>query len=144
MDPQFTSRFLDTLESAPKAATETDNRGTLSTAFAAIVRGDFDAFGAALTDDAELEIRGSGIFDGSWRGVKEIVAAARINYGKVEGQQPEIEAMISQGDAVAVLLRERGLLKADRRKYSLRAVQWFSFSNGKIRKIVSIAAPLVD
>jgi hypothetical protein len=69
-----------------------------------------------------------------------VVAAARKNYGKLENQQPEIEAMISHGDSIAVLLRESGVLKSTRQAYSIRGVQWFTFVDGKIRKIDQIAA----
>ena len=53
-------------------------------------------------------------------------------------QKPEIESMISQGDQVAVLLRESGVLKSSGQAYTVRGVQWFTFAHGKIRKIDEI------
>jgi hypothetical protein len=71
-----------------------------------------------------------------------VIAAARKNYGQLENQRPEIEAMISHGDSIAVLLSESGVLKATRQAYSIRGVQWFTFADGKIRKIDQIIASI--
>lgn len=79
---------------------------------------------------------------GTWRGRKEVVEATRKNFALVDGQQPEIESMIRQGDCVAVLLRETGKVKATGQAYSIRAVQWFTFADGKIRKIDEIVASI--
>jgi len=38
------------------------------------------------------------------------------------------------------LIRERGVIKADQRFYSVRAVRWFSFDEGKIKRIDQIVA----
>jgi SnoaL-like domain len=60
---------------------------------------------------------------------------------ETEGQQPfliakpEIESIISQGDRVAVLLRESGVFKSSGQAYSVRGVQWFTCADGKIKKI---------
>jgi ketosteroid isomerase-like protein len=50
--------------------------------------------------------------------------------------------MIAQGDTVAVLLRESGTIKATGQTYSVRGVQWLTFSNGKIKRIDEIAASI--
>jgi ketosteroid isomerase-like protein len=141
MDTRFTTRFLDTARSATNDL-GAGNHGTLLAVFEAVVRGDFEAFGELLTDDVELDIRGTGLFDGLWRGRKQVVEAARLNFGQLRDQKPEIEGMISQNDAIAVLVRETGVIKADQRGYGVRAVQWFTFSNARIRRIDQIAASL--
>jgi len=38
------------------------------------------------------------------------------------------------------LLRESGILKANGQPYSVRGVQWFTFVDGKIKKIDEIIA----
>ena len=53
-------------------------------------------------------------------------------------QKAEIESMISQGEQVAVLVRESGVVKSSGQAYSVRGVQWFTFANGKIKKIDEI------
>jgi ketosteroid isomerase-like protein len=141
MDREYTDRFLHTTSSA---ATEDikDPQTVLHAAFDAIMQGDYDAFGESITDDAELSICGFGALDGTWRGRDEVVAAARKNYGLLANQKPEIETMIWQGDCVAVLLRESGIFKSSGQAYSVRGVQWFTFANGKIKKIDEIIASI--
>src|ERR1700685_823892 len=105
MDREYTDRFLRMTSSA---ATEDikDPQTVLHAAFDAIIQGDFDTFGASITDDAELSVSGFGPLDVAWRGRGEVVAATRRNFGLLANQKPEIESIISQGDRVAVLLRE--------------------------------------
>ncbi len=139
MNPEYTDRLLRTTGSAATADPQTPQT-VLHTAFDAIVRGDFDAFGRSLTDDVELSIRGLGALDGHWRGREEVVAATRGNFALLAEQKPEIEGMIVEGERIAVLLRETGVFKSDRRSYRVRGVQWFTFMDGKIRQIDEIVA----
>jgi ketosteroid isomerase-like protein len=139
MDREYSERFLRTTSSA---ATE-DNlapQTVLHAAFDAIIRGDFEAFAASVTDDVELNISGFGALDGAWRGRAEVVAATRKNFALLGEQKPEIESIISEGDRTAVLLRESGIFKSNGQPYSVRGVQWFTFADGKIRKIDEIIA----
>jgi hypothetical protein len=46
--------------------------------------------------------------------------------------------MISQGDQVAVLLRESGVAKSGGQAYSVRGVEWSTFAHGEIREIEKI------
>jgi ketosteroid isomerase-like protein len=94
------------------------------------------------SENVELHICGFGPLDGTWRGRDEVVAATRRNFALVASQKPEVESMISQGDSVVVLLRESGAFKSSRQTYSVRAVQWFTFEGGKIRKIDEIVASI--
>ena len=142
MDREYTERFLSTTSSAASKDVK-DPQTVLHTAFDAIIRGDFDAFGESITDDAELNIRGLGALDGTWRGRHEVVAATRRNFDLLASQKPQIESMISQGDSVAVLLRESGVLKSSGRAYDVRGVQWFTFADGKISKIDEIVAAVL-
>jgi ketosteroid isomerase-like protein len=142
MDPKYTDKLLATTRPGATDASSNDPQTVLHAAYAAIIRGDFDSLAESMTDDVELNICGFPTIDGSWRGRNDVVAAARRNYAQIENQRPEIEAMISDGDSIAVLLRESGVLKPTRQAYSIRGVQWFTFAEGKIRKIDEIAASI--
>jgi ketosteroid isomerase-like protein len=133
MDPEYSEPLLTTVR-------EHDPQTVLHLAYDAIIRGDFDSFGQWVTDDVELHIAGFGPLDGTWRGRNDVVAATRKNFAQIESQQPVIEGLISQGDSVAVLVREKGVLKTTGQTYTLRALQWFTFADGKIKKIDEIAA----
>ena len=136
-----TDRLLATVSSGAKAD-RTDPQAVLHRVYSAVIQGDFDAFSEAVTEDVELNICGFGHLDGTWRGRDEVVAATRKNFSEMESQQPEIEGMISQDDRVGVLLRESGVFKSTSQAYSIRAVQWFTFADGKIRKIDEIVASI--
>jgi ketosteroid isomerase-like protein len=142
MNLDYTDKLLATARPTASDASPNDPQTVLHAAYAAIIRGDFDALGESMTDDVELNICGFPATDGNWRGRNDVVAAARKNYSKIENQQPEIEAMISHGDSIAVLIRESGVLKSTKQAYSIRGVQWFTFADGKIRKIDQIAASI--
>ncbi len=139
MDREYTDRFLRTTSSAATKDVK-DSQTVLHTAFDAIIQGDFDAFGESIADDVELNIRGFGALDGTWRGRADVVAATRRNFGLLANQKPQIESMISEGDRVAVLLRESGVIQSNGQVYSVRGVQWFTFADGKISKIDEIVA----
>jgi ketosteroid isomerase-like protein len=139
MDREYTDRFLQTTSTAATADIK-DPQTVLHAAFDAIIQGNFDAFGESVTDDVELNIRGFGPLDGTWRGRDAVVAATRKNFDLLANQKPQIEGMISQGDRLAVLLRESGVFKSGGQAYSVRGVQWFTFADGKIRKIDEIIA----
>jgi ketosteroid isomerase-like protein len=140
MDREYSDRILGTVRPAVTAAG--DPQTVLHTAFSAIVQGNFDAFGESVADDVELNICGFGPIDGTWRGRKDVVEATRKNFALLAGQQPEIEAIAAQGDCVAVLLRESGVLRSSGEAYSIRGVQWFTFAEGKIKRIDEIAASI--
>lgn len=141
MDPKHAENLLKAV--APvKTSDLTDPQTILHRVYNAIIQGDFNAFGEYLTDDVELHISGTSALDGTWRGREEVVAASRRNFAAISSQKPEVESMISQGDSVAVLVRESGMFKATGQTYSVRGVQWFTFSNGKIRKIDEIVASI--
>jgi ketosteroid isomerase-like protein len=139
MDREYTERFLQTTRAAAPHDVQAP-QSVLHAAFDAIIQGDFEAFGQSLADDVELSIRGLGALDGWWRGRADVVAAARSNFALLAEQKPEIEGIIAEGDRIAVLLRESGIVKSSGQPYSVRGVQWFTFAGGKIRKIDEIVA----
>lgn len=141
MDKEYTGRFLQTVQ--PEANTEvSDPQAVLHATYSAVIQGNFEALGESLTEDAELHIHGFGPMDGDWRGRKDVVTAARKNFALVASQQPIVERIISQGDSIAVLLEETGVLKASGQAYRIRAVQWFTFDQGKIQRIDQIVASI--
>jgi hypothetical protein len=48
--------------------------------------------------------------------------------------------MIVQGDSIAVLLNETGSFRENGKSYTARAVQWFTFEDGKLKKMEQIAS----
>jgi len=137
MDRDYTDKLLRAVSPAAHN-TVSDPQTVLHAVYSAIIQGNFDAFGDAVTEDVELDVCGFGPMNGSWRGRREVVEATRKNFALVTGQRPEVEGMISQGACIAVLLRESGTLKSTGQLYRLRGVQWFTFANGKIKKIEEI------
>ena len=140
MDHDYMIRLIDAVRSSKGHGGAEENRQTLAAIYSAVGRGDFELFGEYLTDDVELDIRGMGPMDGVWRGRKDVVEAARTNFGNIDEQKPEIEAIAGQGNVTAVLFSEKGVLKPDGREYKLRAVQWFTFVDGRVKRIDEIVA----
>ncbi len=139
MDRAYSDNLLRTTGSAAtKEATAPQT--VLHAAFDAIIQGNFDAFGQSVAEDVELNISGFGALDGSWSGREAVIAATRKNFALLGEQKPEIESMISEGDRIAVLLKEKGIFKSNGQPYSVRGVQWFTFADGKIKKIDEIIA----
>lgn len=139
MDQKYTGRLLETVR--PAASTDvSDPQAVLHATYSAVVQGNFEALGESLTEDVELHIHGFGAMDGDWLGRNDVVAAVRKNFALVASQQPAIERIVSQGDSIVVLLAETGVLKASGQAYSIRAVQWFTFHQGKIQRIDQIVA----
>jgi ketosteroid isomerase-like protein len=140
VDPQHTDKLLETVRAAALNREASDPQAALHALYSAVIQGDFHRFAELVTEDVELHICGFGPMDGNWRGRGDVVAATQKNFALLSGQQPRIESMISQGDRVAVLIHESGVLKADQRSYSLRGVQWFTFEGGKLKRIDEILA----
>jgi ketosteroid isomerase-like protein len=141
MDREYTNRLLATVR--PAATNDTSHpQAILHAVYSAVIEGNFDVFAESVAEDVELNVHGFGPLDGGWRGRKEVVEATRKNFTEVAGQQPEIEGMVSQGNCIAVLLRESGAFKSTGQPYSVRAVQWFTFADGKIKKIDEIVAAI--
>ena len=113
----------------------TDHQEVLLSVITAIGSNDIESLHQHFTDDAELHIHGFPGMDGSWRSRNEVLAAIAGNFGKITEQKPEIEAMIHQDEAIAMLIRETGRLKADGRRYEARGVIWYTFQGARLRRI---------
>jgi ketosteroid isomerase-like protein len=140
MDAEYSDRLLAKTRTAVSGAN--NPQAVLHAAYEAIVQGNFEAFGETVTEDVELNICGFGALDGAWRGRSDVVEATRRNFALIGVQQPEIESIIRQGDCVAVLLRESGVFRSTGQAYSIRAVQWFTFAEGKIKRIDETVASI--
>jgi ketosteroid isomerase-like protein len=138
MDPKHRQELLE------KVQTAAGHQAVLHSAYSAVAHGKFDEFATFLTDDVRLSISGFAPMDGVWNGRDAVAAATRRNFGMVDAQKPAIEHIVAQDDTVVALLREHGTFKSDGRAYSVRAVQWFTFQNGKISAIDEIVAPSTD
>jgi ketosteroid isomerase-like protein len=137
LDREYSDRLLETTSSA---AIKDTRLSVLHAAFDAVIQGNYEAFGERVTEDVELSIIGFSALDGSWRGRDEVIAATRRNFAQLGEQKPEIESIIAEGDRIAVLLREKGILQSNGQPYSVRGVQWFTFVEDKIKKIDEIVA----
>jgi ketosteroid isomerase-like protein len=120
---------------------EAQNIQLLQEQYRAIARGDFGAALDLLAEDVEFEITGPPAvpFLGRWRGRAEVGEAIGRNFAMVEDQEPEVHAVVAQGDTVIVVARERGRVRASGRPYELHWVQLFTYRDGKavrIREIV--------
>jgi ketosteroid isomerase-like protein len=141
MDREYTDKLLADARPA-EGGDSSHPQAVLHAAYDAIIRGDYEAFGNCLTPDAEMTIHGFGPMNGTWRGRAEVVAATRKNFGEAEDQQPIIEGMVAQDDTIVVRIHESGVFKSSRKAYSSRGVQWFTFAEGKIKKIDEIVASI--
>jgi ketosteroid isomerase-like protein len=139
MDRAYSDKFLRTTGGAATQEV-TAPQTVLHAAFDAIIKGNFEAFGQSVAEDVQLNITGFGALDGSWSGREAVIAATRKNFALLGEQKPEIESIISEGDRIAVLLKEKGIFKSNGQAYSVRGVQWFTFADGKIKKIDEIIA----
>lgn len=94
-----------------------------------------------LDAEVDLEITGPDTFPfrGRWHGRADVGEALRKNFGMIEDQQPQVHAVVAQGDTVVVIARERGKLPSQRHFYDFQWVQLFTFRDDRvvwIREIV--------
>lgn len=120
--------------SARWKTTERQNLGVLQNAYRAAAAGDFASFRDSFTDDTTLEIVGPpGIpFLGRWQGRNAVLAAVTANFAMIENQNPDVEQVVAQGDALVIVLRERGRFRATGVAYHVHGVQVFTFRDGKV------------
>ena len=97
-------------------------------------RGDLDALGALLADDAEIQgVLGTGQF--------EKIAPIWRQLIEGYGMQLEIQGLIAEGSLVAARYVERGTFRSRAfgqeptgKSYTLVAMEWFEIENGKIKR----------
>ena len=141
MDSHHADQLLHTIRTAAiDTGDPQEPQAVLHAIYESIVQGDFDHLTNLMTEDVELHISGSTLFDGSWCGRDDVIAATKRNFSLLAHQKPQIDDMACQGNCVAVLMRESGIVRESGHSYSLRGVQWFTFEDGKLKRLNEIVA----
>jgi hypothetical protein len=108
----------------------------------ALSRGDIAGVLQLAHPDVELEIFAPLQF--RWltraRGTEEVRRAITHNFDSVEGQRLEVLTIVSEGDVVVLIGRERGVIRATAEHYDVQFVQRFTFRDGRLAAIQIIAA----
>lgn len=154
--PSFTSRspklsFVHATVAAafeagdPAAHTKQAERGLVDVVqqvFAALGRGDIDAFMSYFTDDVVLDLHVPEEFQFRKyaEGAREARELVLMNFQLLESQAPQIIGLVAQGDTLMLTLREIGVIRATGQPYSVEAAMRFTFRGGKIWRFSEIAA----
>ena len=108
----------------------------------AISAGDVASVLGQAHHDVELEIFAPLHFP--WvtraRGLDEVRRAIAHNFDTVDEQRPEVLNIVSEGDVVVMIGRERGLIRATGERYDVQFVQRFTFRDGRLAAVQIIAA----
>jgi ketosteroid isomerase-like protein len=114
-----------------------DNVRAVQDLYAALCRGDFDAAGRHLTEDVEFDIAGvaPAEFVRQVRGREAMDAVLRQNFAAVEGQRPEAEHVIWQGDMVSIFGRESGRERATGQLYDARWLHVLILRGGLVARV---------
>jgi ketosteroid isomerase-like protein len=118
------------------------NRAVLGEILKALASDNFDGIEPHLADDVEMDVHGFPIMNGSWSGKAEVLAALRRNFSLVTEQRPHILEMVEAGDIIAVRFEEGGRLEESRALYAVRGIQWFRFSDGKLKYFEEYLQPV--
>jgi len=140
------SRDLSGVESAFQvtAAESSSLKPVLAKILNAIKHDDFAAIAEHLTEQVELHIAGFQAMDGSWRGRERVLEAMAANFGQITEQKPETEALIEQGNRIAMLIRESGRWKESGNSYSVRGVIWWTFEGNRLTRVEEFFGPTRD
>lgn len=154
--PSFTSRspklsFVHATVAAafeagdPLAHAKEPERGLVDVVqqvFAALGRGDIDAFMSYFADDVVLDLHVPGEFEFRKyaEGAKEARELVLGNFQLLESQAPQITGLVAQGDTVMLTLQEIGVIRATGQPYSIQAAMQFTFRGGKIWRFNEIVA----
>jgi ketosteroid isomerase-like protein len=109
----------------------------------AIGRNDLAASGDLLTDDVELDIRTSVDlpFIQRAKGKEQFLDAVRQNFDELQDQQPNIEAVIAQGNTVIILAQEQGELRKTSTRYHVQGMHRYVFREGKMALVHELILP---
>ena len=142
----FTDAFSERFEADDALVGSKPHERTLVDAvrrqFELLGRGDLDAFLAEMHADVKLEIAAPHKFP--WmrtaHGVTALREAIAHNFSVLEGQQPELVSIVAQGNVVIVIGRERGRIRQSGEPYDVYFTYRFTFRDGKLWRILEIAA----
>jgi ketosteroid isomerase-like protein len=149
-DPTFTNYtaslddlFRDGDLKAPEKVEEAANVRLIQELMLAIGRNDAVALGDLLTDDVELDIRTSVDlpFIRRAKGKEQFLEAVWKNFGELQDQQPNLEAVIAQGDTVIILAQEQGELRKTSARYQIQGMHRYVFREGKIALVQELILP---
>ena len=116
---------------------EASNVRLIQNIIIAIGRDDLTAVGEMLAEDVRLEILGADElpFIREAKGRVQMLEATKQNFGAVQDQRPNIEAVIAQGDTVIVMLEEEGEVRETGKKYRIKGMQRFVIRGGKVELV---------
>lgn len=138
-------RQSSTQKDGASAAESSSHVESIAEQIDAIGRGDLDAAMAAAHPDVELEIFAPPEFP--WirkaRGLEELRRAVEANFSALQDQRPEITNVLTQGDVVVLIGRERGIVRETGAEYDVEFVHRFTFRDGRLAAIRIIAARAV-
>lgn len=142
------TRFLQDDERVAEKQAEARNVEVVRKQYLAIANGDYAAFGELLTHDVDFEIVGPAEVPivGGYRGRERVTQKVRENFDLLDTQNPEVQAVVAQGETVVVHGRESGRVKKTGRTYDIHWVQIFTFRDGKVARFREVfdSAPIVE
>lgn len=105
-----------------------------------IVANDFDGLTHLLTDDFEMEILGPASIpiSGLWRGKDAVRQALSSNFSLLQDQVPDLIGVNRYRDAILVMGRETGRVRATQKPYQVHWVQWFTFRDDQLCRMLEI------
>ncbi|MDP1799060.1 MAG: nuclear transport factor 2 family protein [Planctomycetaceae bacterium] len=140
----FLERLMDSYRAGDPSATDT-SAGTrmvlsIQAIYTAIALQNYAAIAELISPEFELEIIGPPEIPivGCWRGREEAIAAIGHNFGLLENQFPRILGVVAQESAVLVMGYETGRVVATQRDYSVHWVQWYTFHEGILSRVLQI------
>lgn len=140
----FLVRLMDSYRAGDPCATEatpgTQMVRSIQAIYTAIALQNYIAIAELISADFELEIIGPPEIPivGCWKGRDAAIAAIGRNFGLLENQFPRILGVVAQESAVLVMGFETGRVIATLRDYSVHWVQWYTFRNGILSRVLQI------
>jgi ketosteroid isomerase-like protein len=120
-------------------ATTNSSIAVVEALYAVLAVGPLDAVGAFLAEDVEFELHdATNMMNGRWSGRESVLHAIAANFAMVDQQKPVVKGMVADGNTVAVLFSETGVMKARGKPYSATGVQWFTIDAGKVRRMEEV------
>jgi ketosteroid isomerase-like protein len=111
--------------------------------FAALAVDDIDAIAEIMDPGVFVSIH-SGL-DMPWilraRGINDVLALIRHNYGTLENQTPQILTVTEAGDSVYFVVRETGRRKDTGADYDAACIQQYLFAGGRIVSVLQVVSP---
>ncbi len=140
----FLDRLMDSYRAGDLHATD-ESPGTqmvraIQAIYTAIALQDYAAIAAHISADFTLEIIGPPEIPlvGCWSGREKAIAAIGQNFGLLENQFPRILGVVAQESAVLVMGYETGRVVATQCEHSVHWVQWYTFQEGKLGRVLQI------